>query len=351
MYLWERLKTETRPILLYGMGNGGDKIFQLAEQKGVTISGVFASDDHAFHQEFHGFPVMTLDEITARFPDPVILLAFGTERPELIRHIRDIAEQYTVLAPDLPLAGGDHMDPEYVETNQHSIESARNLLADDQSRTVFDDLLSFKLTGSLSPLFHCETAQYEDYGLLNLGAEEKYLDLGAFTGDTIDTFLSLTNGKYNSIDAFEPDIRNFRKLQQHSQHLKHVTLWNEASWFENTELTFTGKGGRNCGILTDVAGKKMHIHSVSAITVDSLQKDFTFVKMDVEGAERETLLGMKDTLCRCHPKLQISAYHKTDDFITLPLLLEELCPGYQIYLRHHPSLPAWEIQMYCVYNA
>ena len=350
MYLWDYLRNCDRPIVLYGMGNGGDKIFELAEQNHVSISGVFASDDHAGGQLFHGYSVVSFSEILKEFPDPVILLAFGTERPELISHIRSLAEKYTVLAPDLPLCGGKHISPNYMETEKDRIETARRLMADDISVRVFDDLLEFKLSGDLRPLFRCETPQREGFDLLNLDNKEAYLDLGAFTGDTIESFLCLTDGQYTSIDAFEPDNRNFKRLSANTEHLQNITLHPYASWHEDAVLTFTGKGGRNVGILTDVAGKKMHIHQVEAKSVDSLKKDFTFVKMDVEGAEAETLWGMRETLFRCHPKLQISAYHKTDDFITLPLLLEKICPGYKIYLRHHPSLPAWEIQMYCIYH-
>lgn len=348
MYLWDYLHSCQKPILLYGMGNGGDKIFELAEQHHISISGVFASDDHAGGQIFHGHTVVSFKEILKEFPNPVILLAFGTERPELIAHIRSIAGRYTVLSPDLPLCGGTHISPDYVTNEKTRIEAARSLLADEISKSVFDELLTFKLSGELAPLFRCETPQDEGFSLLTLTSRERYLDLGAFTGDTIETFLRLTEGKYSSIDAFEPDQRNFKKLQANTHTLNNITLHPYASWMEEATLTFTGKGGRNVGILTDVAGKKMHIHQVEAKSIDSLNQDFTFVKMDVEGAEAQTLLGMRDTLLRCHPKLQISAYHKTDDFITLPLLLEALCPGYKMYLRHHPSLPAWEIQMYCI---
>jgi hypothetical protein len=129
-----------------------------------------------------------------------------------------------------------------------------------------------------------------------------------------------------------------------------VTLYPWASWQETTLLTFSGKGGRNCGVVPALPGQYRHQHSVEARTVDCLQETYTYVKMDVEGAEAETLLGMRETLARCHPKLLISAYHKTDDFITLPMLLQQLCPGYRMYLRRNPCLPAWEIQLYALWE-
>jgi FkbM family methyltransferase len=184
--------------------------------------------------------------------------------------------------------------------------------------------------------------------LLSLGSQECFLDLGAYNGDTIREFLRLTDGQYAWITAMEPDAHNFKKLCEATSLLPNVTLRPEASWDKTCELTFSGKGGRNCGKKPDLPGKYTHLHSVPAIPVDSLNQEFTYVKMDVEGSEAETLRGMQNTLHRCRPKLLISAYHKTDDFIALPLLLEQLCPGYQMYLRRNRCLPAWEIQLYCV---
>lgn len=42
--LWIRLKSESRPVLLYGIGNGADKIFDTCSNYGIEILGVFASD-------------------------------------------------------------------------------------------------------------------------------------------------------------------------------------------------------------------------------------------------------------------------------------------------------------------
>ena len=42
--LWERLQSESRPIVLYGMGDGAEKIFSVCKERGIPVSGVMASD-------------------------------------------------------------------------------------------------------------------------------------------------------------------------------------------------------------------------------------------------------------------------------------------------------------------
>ena len=77
-------------------------------------------------------------------------------------------------------------------------------------------------------------------------------------------------------------------------------------------------------------------------------KPCTMLKMDVEGAERQAIAGAVQTIRRYRPKLNIAAYHTSDDFFALPLLLHELCPEYRFYLRHHPYVPAWDTNLYAV---
>ena len=43
--LWERLQSVQKPLVLYGMGDGADKLFAALGELGLTPSGVFASDD------------------------------------------------------------------------------------------------------------------------------------------------------------------------------------------------------------------------------------------------------------------------------------------------------------------
>ena len=41
--VWRRLQEETRPIALYGMGDGADKILAQFDRLGIRASAVFAS--------------------------------------------------------------------------------------------------------------------------------------------------------------------------------------------------------------------------------------------------------------------------------------------------------------------
>ena len=60
--LWQTLKTASdsgRPILLYGMGNGADKILTVCEAYGIPVADFFASDGFVRGHSFHGKVVLS----------------------------------------------------------------------------------------------------------------------------------------------------------------------------------------------------------------------------------------------------------------------------------------------------
>ncbi len=340
--LYEFLKKETRPIIIYGMGNGADKILDICERKSIKISGIFASDEFVRGHSFRGYKVKTYAEINREYPDAVIFLAFAVFKDDLMQKIETIALEHTLLVPDVPLFGKGLFDFEFVTVNIDNIKRAYDLFADKKSRSVYLDVINFRLSGDPKILRRCETDRTELFeNILKLGISEDYLDLGAYDGDTIAEFLNFTNGNYSSVTAFEPDKKNMKKLTKQFGGLERCTLYPYASWEKDCTMNFSGTGGRmSCfdenGTQTD------------AKAVDSLNRKFTYIKMDVEGAEYETLSGMRNTIAKYKPKLAVSAYHRVGDIFTLPLYISQLNPDYKIYIRHHKYLPSWETNIYAV---
>ena len=73
----------------------------------------------------------------------------------------------------------------------------------------------------------------------------------------------------------------------------------------------------------------------------------TFIKMDIEGAEREALAGVEQLIRSHKPKLAICAYHKVEDIYTLPELIRTFRDDYTFYLRHY-SDTIYETVLYAV---
>jgi hypothetical protein len=68
---------------------------------------------------------------------------------------------------------------------------------------------------------------------------------------------------------------------------------------------------------------------------DTIKSDVTFIKMDIEGAEYQAIIGAGKIIKRCKPKLAISIYHNPNDLWELPILIHNINPKYKFYLRHY----------------
>ena len=64
--VWNVLKTCGKPVVLYGMGDGADKVLSAFERYGIEASAVIASDEFVRGQSFHGFTVKKLSDIMIR---------------------------------------------------------------------------------------------------------------------------------------------------------------------------------------------------------------------------------------------------------------------------------------------
>ncbi len=341
--LWDYLKGTEKPIVLYGMGNGADMIIDVLEQLGLEFSDVFASDGFVRGHFFHGKKVLTFSQIKEKYADFIILMTFAVHDRETLDKVRAMSEEYELYAPTVPVAGKGLFTLDYIRENEELFDRAYSLLADERSKRDFISVLNFKISGDVSFLFSCEYEKellYRD--ILHLTQDETIVDLGAYDGDTIREFLSVTDGKYKKIIAFEPDSKNFRKLTVKTEGMENLELHNLGAWDKKETLFFQKKKGRN----SHLSDEGIPVESDSVDNV--VKEEVTFIKMDIEGAELHALEGAKNTIRAYRPKLYVCAYHRNEDFFTLPIKIKELCEDYRIYFRHHPYIPAWESNFYAV---
>lgn len=338
--VWEYLKSTPLPIAVYGTGNGADRVFSEFERLNISVSAVVASDGFVRSRTFHGFPVQSVSSLEG---DWVIALAFASPLTGVIDNVKALMKNHKVVMPSVPVYGENIFNKDFLKAHIDEIEKAYNLLADEKSKEVFYNIIRFQITGDIKLCFDCETYKNEAYALLDLGENESFLDLGAYRGDTVDEFLHYTKG-YERILALEPDKKTYKKLEAHCKALKNCITLNRAVWSESISLYFDGNRGRGGN-----AGKKGE--EIRSITVDEITEKygkFTFMNIDVEGAEGEMLTGAEVTLKEHKPKLCMAVYHKSEDIFTLINRVNKLNLCYKIYLRHHPHISFWDTNIYCI---
>ncbi len=336
------LKASGLPLVLYGDGWYAPYVREYLARRRLSASAVFTDAGFTTSGEAVSFA-----EVSRGFDRFNIVIAFANARlarEKLARLDRSrVAGIYffDVMGELL----GNTFDRAWLEANKAQFGAAYEMLADDLSRKTFAAFLNSKLGGAADALGEVSRKeQYFPKGIIELSAREVFVDGGAYTGDTLLTFMRLTGGKSARCCAFEPDPATAVLLAAtvEKRGLQSVTVHNKGLWSAPATLPFAVWHGTSASAVSGEGEV-----SVEADTIDRAAPDATFIKLDIEGAELEALKGAAETIKRNRPKLAVCVYHKPGDLFEIPLFLRSLVPEYRFYLRQHQPV-ACETVLYAV---
>ncbi len=361
--LWSYLSKTPKHIVMYGMGNGADKILSVCERYGIKVEDFFASDGFVRGHSFHGKTVLSYNDVKAKYgaENIIVLLSFASSLPDVLDNIYKIADECELYAPDVPVFGNTLFTKEFFAENYEKFSQAESLLADEESVRIYREIIAYKLSGDISHLRCCQSDPAEAFeNILHAEDFEIYADLGAYNGDTIRSLLPYSP-KLKAVYAFEPDAKNFRKLNEYYYSLENPSFQlfahNIGAWSDENTLYFDKSGNRNAGLLQNSSDFSDAINArskkITEVKVNSLDnilcgEKVDYIKYDVEGSEREALIGSQKTIENYAPALLVSLYHRSEDLFELVLLLHKLNPNYKLYLRRMTYIPAWDINLYAV---
>ena len=225
--------------------------------------------------------------------------------------------------------------PQEIESSQEQIERFREILCDVRSQELFDSILRYRTTGKLEDLNVPEPFEflYLPPDLKTPPVQLSMVDLGACRGENLELFLK-SNRNFGESVFLEPDPENadFLKQKIEGLGLSSISVMNLAGWSSKTTLKFRATADGSSGFSE---GGSL---DVDAIDIDSLATGFkvNYIKMDIEGAELEALIGAKQTIIERLPHLAISIYHKPADLWELGLWIHSVCGNrYSYYIRNY----------------
>lgn len=187
-----------------------------------------------------------------------------------------------------------------------------------------------------------ERHQYFDLAELKPEKCEVFIDAGCYNGDTITNFIDWKGDNEYAVIGFESDSKNYNLAKSKFFNNNRVEIMNKGVWEENTFL-FADDRGTTSSRLSSIGTTR-----IQTLKIDSLGRDdVSFIKMDIEGAEKAAIKGAEETIKRCHPKLAICVYHESADFFDIPKMILEIDSTYRIFFRHYSFREA-ETVMYAI---
>lgn len=301
---------------------------------------------------FEGLKCVALDEL-ANMDSIAVILMLGDPRSAEIQ-LRELGINNIITYNDMVLdeVMNGNCDKEWFKAQEDDIFKAFNMLSDEESKRVFVNILCNRIAPQFSKYKYdelCVLPQYFPEDILCLTENESIIDCGAYDGDTLDSFLKVTNEKFRKVFCFELDKDNYQKLCNNvgklkEQISKNVECFNYGVWNESKTISY-GKmsSSDSFSIFND-----REVTTAEVIKLDDLlsEKEITMIKMDIEGAEMMALKGCEEIVKNQKPKMAICVYHRIEDLWKIPMYLKELVPNYNISIRHHANFLVTETVCY-----
>ncbi len=166
------------------------------------------------------------------------------------------------------------------------------------------------------------------------------IDAGGCWGDTALYFANLVgdSGRVFSFEFIASNLEILRRNLSLNQGLApRVNVVENPIWSHSREKIFywdNGAGSTVSSVRTAQCTAEVETISIDDFVQKNQLPKLDFIKMDIEGAELDSLIGAQNSLRKFRPKLAISVYHKLSHFYEIAQYLDSLELGYDFFLDH-----------------
>lgn len=346
----EQLLLSASDIVVYGAGYFAQSVLSCWKGRELPIRYLIDGDPKKQGTDWHNYSVFSPKTLIEDQAKPLVVIAV-MDSSFLINSLETIGVAYLFAERDGTVG---YLPGHYLLRHREDCEKLYSLLADDLSRYVFLSVIiarifqdfRFPMIGNIFTDRCSSHPQYFPRDLPPLKNGEQYLDCGVFDGDSLVCFaleaarLGIKGWKALGIEGDSNNVARAR------QNIANVGL-SDVSIIESVLGSGQEKIDDLC--LHNCLGSEIK-SDISSAALDDLIADFepTFLKMDIEGAEMQALIGGRRTILNFQPRLAICTYHSTAELIDIPLFINSNFPNYELYLRHHRAGSLWETVCYAI---
>jgi FkbM family methyltransferase len=341
--------------ILFGAGASVGETEKVLARTGTRIMAFCDNSPAKQGTQFRGLPILAPDRLHEHLDGRTAIVISSVYQAEIAAQLAGLNIPAEQIFPFVSPMFAGHFGAEPFEDCE-GLHSLGQRLADEESRTYLDALISFRWT--MMPIHLKRNRKLTGFYAYNdeaLGprAGDHIVDVGAFDGDSAISYLTRLGG-LGRVSALEPLPQNLAALEQTiATHEFGRSI--AAIPFGAGAAPSTGELESEDGLTDARATLRGKQGTSSIIRIETIDRLFAsdrvdFIKIDIEGHDPAALEGARTVLNRDKPGLAIAAYHAPDHLWRIPALIDELCPGYRMFLGHHPAA-AYECELFCVHDS
>jgi FkbM family methyltransferase len=238
-------------------------------------------------------------------------------------------------------------------------DRVKNIFNHQEDIILYELILEVRKTNDATKMdsFQCNNRkrfQKEYLDFINPQLIKVVIEGGVHNGsNTVDFLYSLPEGV--TIYGFEPFIEIFKNSKHRSflEKNKNIIIYSLGLWDKKDKLEFykDKTDERASKIIVNKQNIKFtKLDVIETVSIDEFVQDkdikkIDFIKLDIEGAELNTLKGAINTLKGNRPQLAICIYHSKKDFFEIPLFLNEILENYEYRLGQYAEA-YWDTVLY-----
>jgi len=361
------MKTRTIPVgsnvYIYGTGNFAKQFSEAAINLGFYVIGFIdhLKVDESLRIDGIDYKIFHPDSIPKEKSPSMVILGIGNGYANLLKiyeSLRGVFSTEEIFSPvEFAYICGSkdikidcywlQSKPDFYNSAAPLVQEMLQNFEDERSKKNFLDILKYREFGQIVdlPIPDQLSEQYLPIDLGTPPTKLQMLDLGACRGENLEYFLALGH-KINFGLFFEPDVSNFEFLSSklRSMEIENSLVVPLAAWNSTEMLSFDATSDTSSHLSTG-GGETVQAVRISDLVATT---KINYVKMDIEGAEFEALLGLEDVLKRDIPHLAVCVYHRPDDIWKIGLWLKNLMgESYSFHLRIY-SNQTFETVLYAI---
>lgn len=337
--------SQSTEVILFGAGFALDKMLKKLSEKGLNIVCICDNDPQKQGTLINSkLPVYSFNQCEEKYPKALYVITSHMYFWDIKKELESKISEKRVC--DLDFECSHYFDGfelrNFIFANKQQTKEVLASLSDQYSKEIFLNVLKAHFTGERANFDRAFSGNDDWYlfeSLLKPSANCVYLDCGAYDGDTLMLFERAASDGYAELIAMEPDVEVRERLLATIERLSNpnATLIEKGAYDREGEIEFVQEG-----VYSSISGNSENTNSNVSIGVTKIDtvlsgKKIDLIKMDIEGAEYNALLGAKETIKSNRPNMAICLYHRFDDFLRIPLLIKSWSLDYKFYIRHQST--------------
>lgn len=233
--------------------------------------------------------------------------------------------------------------------HKEELTKSFNLLQDKLSKKIFNERVKYLNTNNEK--YKIPQSKYEEYCHPEVHVEKNDIVIDAGISEWIDPTVDFakTVGARGLVLGFEPEPECFKSSTEQIQKLgiSNIKIYPYGLW-DKQDILRISQSGRSSSLVwqpEDCSQIDCQLVALDEFAKENDIKKVDFIKMDIEGAEEEALIGCTELIKANKPKLSICVYHKPEHLYKLILWINSLNLGYKFWLGHHRE-NVWSTVLY-----